>query len=355
MKKQNYYKREWMYILFMVVSVFHIGIVKAEIIPPYLSSPIPPPGSSNVSNVTVVTALVVDDGSGVDPDSITMMIDYVIVEPILEPADYGNYRAIYEVPSGHEYEYGARVTTTIIATDRDGNDMLETWQFNIMSDERGGDLELVYPQNNYWMNFTRDGQTVRFSWSKSRVTNYYRLGLTYQENGVSETATVDLGPSDISEAFGIVTANFPVNQLEWDSLASVQSVSWKVASIDGFQGEQLSPYSREYTVNFAPLGAPVLISPVDSSIFNVQTPPTFKWQSNLQVSAYTFGMIRVSESGNFIGEPIIATLPFFITELPISTSNWQLVGNGNWIWTVVATLPDGSMTPCMLSTFSKKQ
>ncbi|MBN2055369.1 hypothetical protein JW905_10630 [bacterium] len=326
----------------------------ADTVPPYLSAPVPPPGTQDVSTSAVITVSVADDDSGVVEESIEMEVDGIRVEPIIEPADFDTYIVAYYPEAGDEYPAGAEIPVTVFAQDFSSNQLIKSWTFTVTADEGRHDVEPVFPLEGFWISHERDGRMARFSWSKSRMSDWYRLMLCiYSDSATSMCAEVDLPPGSTADAWNIITAPFTVQACDWGLLSGLDHVTWQVASLDAGTMLPLCDYSRPCTVRFAALDAPILTKPQQGSWLSGDTPPIFKWQRHPDAMSYLFGMIQVDERGAFTGDPITGDLPFFVNELAVSPTVWDTVADGNWLWTVVAVFPDSSFSPYMLSFFTK--
>ncbi len=340
------------------VVLFFIFIIAATVqgrdqAPPYLASPLPPPESEDISPHTSITVLIVDDGQGLNAESIYIEIEETVVEPIIEMSeDFSEAKIVYEPPE--DFESGEWIEISTTAADNAGNLMMDGWKFRISDSKSDYALVPIFPTEGTWIDYSTALGVIRFSWTESKLSECYRMSLL---DKASEMEYLwDIGQEDYDEAFGICTIEVGgLCEATWNELTNEMGYSWRVTSADCASGESQQPYSEEQDFVFAATDAVTLILPADGALLSSRQAPTFRWEIDNRSLGYIFALAQVDENGDFTGNSYSAMLPLFVTELPVSIQNWSGIAEGRWVWTVISMRMDGEFSSYMLRQFRKSE
>jgi hypothetical protein len=126
--------------------------------PPYTTGHIPAKGSNNAPLDTKIEVYVMDDGEGVNVNTIVMTVEGQVVKPEIT-GNSKSYRLVYTLPQGQTYAYNQEINVTINASDRAPTPHAmpqDTYSFTItqatiiklpvMDDAR---VYCKYPESNY--------------------------------------------------------------------------------------------------------------------------------------------------------------------------------------------------------------
>jgi hypothetical protein len=314
--------------------------------PPEIHRPRPEPGATDVPASAPVSALVIDELSGVDPDSIAMEIDGEPVRLEIEAVAHG-YRVRYANEAG--FEPGAEVSVLLFAADLAGNSVEFPWQFTV-ADESSEAPELVYPQDGAWLNYYLEDGMIRFSWRTDDPGRSFRLRI--QVDGL-DPITIDLGPDDYSWIFDVATVAYPLSEESWDVFARLGPVRWTVAGISESGGEPTTPFADPFTFFPSPTNSVLLRTPEDFAEIPESEPPTFSWDPYPNAASYVIGLARIGDDGRLIDDIFFQFLPGYVTEIPVSPGSWAMVPDGHWLWTVIAFDDEGDTSNFMIFHFTK--
>ncbi|MBN1356144.1 hypothetical protein JXA40_07730 [bacterium] len=321
--------------------------------PPYLVSPVPEPGAIGVPQCITIKVGIGDDLSGVDEGSITMTVNGAPpeVEPIIEPFYSENGYNLYYIL--HEMEPGTLVTIEIRAVDLSPNQnvMVDSWQFMLAEMRFDNRVVPVLPDDHAWLDYDREYNKVRFSWTQGFFSEGYRLKLTLPGNS---TGTIDFkeGQFDV-DLVGVISVEFRIfNRSDWGVLSSVGEIGWQVAPIDTY-GNQMNDYTPSRIVRYASGYMPMPLTPEHGALLNQMTPPYFTWETLGDALEYYIVLIRKDEFGQFTSEIIINYVPAFCKEMEVLPGHWETYGNGTWTWTVIAMMPTGHYSDYFLYEFEK--
>ncbi|MBN2055012.1 hypothetical protein JW905_08820 [bacterium] len=315
--------------------------------PPCLTFTEPLDGSENVSIATTITAVISDDKSGVDPVSIMIYLNGERITEFTRTAAGLDYRLEFEPPDLLPLD--DQITIEIHACDLAGNCSILTFSFH--TSPLNNAPQPLYPHDGAWLNFNLENGSVMFSWFAATRASHYRLRIFIE--GVSYPSEVEVSPSDYVYAFGLATLAYRVNDISWDVLSDLGTLTWQVATIDAGDRSQTSLYSSYSTFQLAPTDCVTLRDPQDYSLIPSNRPPEFKWDADLNAAAYLVGFVKVSTDGLFYEETFSGEVPFYVNELPTTQQSWDFFTDGYWLWTVLALYDDGSYGNFMMFHFRK--
>lgn len=338
-----------------VMLLCSVALAAPDSNPPYLSSPLPPPGATDVAINAMIMATVSDDGSGINPLSIVVELDGVIIEPIIEPADNDRCAIVYNPSAGEEYAYGARKTVAVWARDWDGNELYDTWYFEVTTSRAGGSIvEPVRPLSGTWLIYDRVASRMAFTWSTTNSTCDYRLKVTIEDQQGTNNYEAPVVARQLERFGSIVSFSFPITEEEWVQLSKLNRIMWQIAPVEPATNQLLGHYSRAHEIHFAPTDSIKIYTPRLDARLNATTIPVLKWEADTRCVGYVYGAIRVDEHENPVGDPIISDIPFFVKQYEMPETMWATYESGKWLWTIVGVLPDQTFTSCMLNSFIKQ-
>jgi hypothetical protein len=330
-----------------VTWTFQTGSSSDDTEPPRLVSSEPEDGAEEVPVDTLIRCTLVDEGSGVNPQSIELTVDGVAAEGFQVDGEGSMVTVTYQPPS--PLRAGSQIVVMVRACDGVGNCGPLVWAFRTAGSAPSGPSP-VYPRDGAWLNRLLEQGVVKFSWTVPDAATSVRLEMTI--SGLPPY-TIDYGPGDVSFAFGLATVSYPVDAQSWDVIAELGAIRWRVAEIDQPGGALVGSYSEASTFTLARTDCITLRSPADFSVIGANDPPTFAWDPDTNAHEYLIGLARLGENGMLVDDVYSARLPQFVREIPVNQSSWDVLRPGEWLWTVLAIDENGNYGNFMMFHFTK--
>ncbi|MBN1296176.1 hypothetical protein JXA80_05300 [bacterium] len=358
MKRQNTFSSS-IFLWFLVVSSMGLmmgpGVAGKDILPPYLVNPIPEPGSI-AENWFFIRTGVLDDESGVDSndDRIQVQINGSPprVKPIIEPS-YGN-RGIQITLILGEQEKQDLITVTVEAYDlaAEPNLMREEWSFFVSSVAQDRPIIGTYPEDHRSLAHSVEGGELRFTWVSMDPYDHFRMEFIL---GNGQSGTMDISTPELESSFQTVSFSASGISLDdWEQMAMLGELAWRVAPVDRIGGSLLKAYSAVRRVMYVPENVPILARPYHNALLDPVYPPVFEWKSlDFALDGYLVVFARLDESGGYSGDIHIFETPVFVRTIPLDDNSWKGFADGDWAWTVFGKLPDGSFSQFMIQRFTK--
>jgi hypothetical protein len=307
------------------------------------------PADQSIDNVRhpLISCWIEDNGSGVDTESIVVLLDNQQMS--FTYAELDNGFALFCIPP-QPFEFDQWVHVAVFAHDYTGNFSEGHWDFKIRSAPPEAP-NLFHPANGALMNYQLEDGKLRFIWQSKNPDHCYRLRIKPSDGDISDI--VDLEPGDYWSASNLAGYNFQLSYNRWFQFSCKDYLEWSVAIIDKKNGVTLSQFSQWSWLKLAPPNAVVLRSPEQNTAYGfLSQAPLFTWDRFKNAQSYMFGIAKLDFPSGLFQNLYTATLFSDSTSHRMAQNDWRSLGSGFFIWAVIATDQYGNYSDFMNLNFT---
>lgn len=330
----------------MIPYTWHFATVSQDTEPPTLTLTIPDNEATEIPTTAILLAVLTDQGSGVDPNSIVMHVDGQLVTNVSIVSTESSCRVWYNpwppLPSSQP------IDVSLYVCDYQNNCHFVWWTFTTSAEI--APPEPVLPHDKAWLNYTTEAGKVTFSWTNRNLATDFRIRIYFED--ISIPSIIDYRPADYLTGFGLVSVDYPLSEAMWNVLSTMGTIYWEVAQLDE-AGLEVSRYSAPSQFTIARSDCLTLISPQDFSTIPSNNAPRFKWVQDANAASYVIGFAQIGHYGTFFENTFYAALPNLVTELPLTSDTWVLLPDGDYLWTVCPVYRDSTYGNFIMFHFKK--
>ncbi len=362
--KQAAKKRENKYFpsIFLILTLFALLAFSAsptlhakDVTPPYLVNPIPEPGTIT-ENWYFIRTGVLDDESGVNGDedkvSVTINGSPPRVKPIIEPS-YGQ-RGIQITLILDAQEKNSKIEVEVQAYDLapEPNRMVESWSFYVHEISTDHALIGTYPEDYRSLTHSDESGNLMFSWVSMIPYEYYRLEFIM---GDGSSGSMDFSAGSLETSYQTASFSAPgIPVSDWEILSTLGQIGWRVAPLNGINGDVIGKMSDVQYVTYIPENVPVLSRPYHNALLDPMYPPTFEWKAlDYALDGYLVVFVRLDGTGGFSDDVRVFDTPIFVRTIPMDEDLWNTFSAGVWAWTVFGKIPGNGFSDFMIQRFTK--